>query len=60
MSWRCEMRGLAARALLELTKKDAWRRELLAAGTLFRWLELAASAEAVIARLALQAMHRMA
>ena len=56
-AWREELRLASAAALLALAKKESSRPSLLAGGTLFRWLELAASAEPAVVRLAVHALR---
>ena len=59
IAWRHELRVLAARALLQLTSAPSVRGTLVAEGSLFRWLELAASAELHLVLLGVQALRQV-
>lgn len=57
--WAVDLRRVAARALLQLTSRPSMREALVAAGGLFRWLELAASDELAVVALGVQALRQV-
>ena len=57
--WRDELRGLSARALLDLSKRDAARVSLVSDGALFKWMELAAEPDTRVVRLAIRALQNV-